>query len=389
MYCWVVFLALFFPIGSLAAFIVDTPTKSALTCEPLLLQWQGGIAPWTLSVLQASNSQVLENLGTLKVTSFAWNVDLAAGTSVVIQLTDSTGQTATSNPMTVQLGNTDCTLSTVATRQTSTSTTSTQATVATTSTPTLTLPTSTPVITFSASITTTRSTTVSVTTPTRPSATSQSQTSTTIASSSSNGSPSSTPPVLISQGDASATASGSQTGSGVYSTVAPETHAPGTPASVGVALGILIPGLMLLLFFGIFLLRRHRMSSTAGIEGLEYAGTQDAPAWFMRPSYHPAVTSGAPPSRVSYGLQSSGSYRTSLTATRGQPSISVTVPSTDSVSSLAPFEPSPMLTLPTESGSAYSVPSTARWSQPSSASGDQRMMDFRFPGYGAVTTPRV
>ncbi|KAJ7326447.1 hypothetical protein DFH08DRAFT_1084979 [Mycena albidolilacea] len=123
MYRWVILLAFFFPMGSLAAFIVDDFTKPALACEPFLLQWQEGIAPWTLRsvlVLQASDSAILENLGTFGVTSFNWNVDLAAGTSVQTQLQNSTGATAISKTLTIQPGTTDCTLRTVGAQQTST-----------------------------------------------------------------------------------------------------------------------------------------------------------------------------------------------------------------------------------------------------------------------------
>ncbi|KAF8208275.1 hypothetical protein K438DRAFT_1930652 [Mycena galopus ATCC 62051] len=141
-YHWVVLLVFFFPLGTLASFIVDDFTKPALTCTPFLIQWQGGISPWTLRVLEASNPNVLENLGTLKVTSFNWNVDLAAGTSVQIQLQDSSGAIALSQTLTIQAGckfvyyineqvfliqlATDCTLSTAEIQQPTTQQTTTQ-----------------------------------------------------------------------------------------------------------------------------------------------------------------------------------------------------------------------------------------------------------------------
>jgi hypothetical protein len=40
------------------------------------------------SILQASDSAVLENLGTLEATSFKWNVDLAAGNSFYLSSSD-------------------------------------------------------------------------------------------------------------------------------------------------------------------------------------------------------------------------------------------------------------------------------------------------------------
>ncbi|KAJ7165006.1 hypothetical protein C8R46DRAFT_1192726 [Mycena filopes] len=91
MYRWLVYLA-FFPVVSLAALSVETFTKPALTCEPFLIQWQGGIevgfvrsygeprVDICLSVIEANTAALLENLGTFTVPSFEWEVDLAAGT---------------------------------------------------------------------------------------------------------------------------------------------------------------------------------------------------------------------------------------------------------------------------------------------------------------------
>ncbi|KAJ7269829.1 hypothetical protein C8J57DRAFT_1468775 [Mycena rebaudengoi] len=102
-------LLLFFPT-TLASFIVNTITKKPSTCEPILLQWQGGIKPWTLRILAADGPAVLDNLGTFGVTSFRWSVDVAAGTSVVVQVQDSKGDIATSNAVVVQPGSTNCNL---------------------------------------------------------------------------------------------------------------------------------------------------------------------------------------------------------------------------------------------------------------------------------------
>ncbi|KAJ7805598.1 hypothetical protein B0H14DRAFT_2879900 [Mycena olivaceomarginata] len=141
MYRWVVLLAFFFPMGSLAAFIVDDFKKPALTCRPFLLQWQGDSL--YSRVLQASDSANLENLGTLGVTSFNWNFDLAAAT--------------------------DCALSTVGAQQTSTtqgtavitSTTRTTPPAQTTSTRALT--TSSATLTTSSALTTSSTLTSSTT----------------------------------------------------------------------------------------------------------------------------------------------------------------------------------------------------------------------------------
>ncbi|KAJ7158236.1 hypothetical protein C8R43DRAFT_995120 [Mycena crocata] len=102
----VVVLPVFLPF-TLASFIVNTIKAKALTCEPVLLQWQGGVAPWTLSII-GNDGVTFENLGTFKSTSFHWNVDVEAGTAVAARVTDSTGATAESNSFIIQPGSTGC-----------------------------------------------------------------------------------------------------------------------------------------------------------------------------------------------------------------------------------------------------------------------------------------
>ncbi|KAJ7666118.1 hypothetical protein DFH06DRAFT_1323260 [Mycena polygramma] len=107
----VALLPLLFPFSfTLASFIVDSVTKAALTCEPVLLQWQGGVAPWTLECAQIvdADGDLIENLGSFKGTSFHWTADVAA--VVAAQVTDSKGAIATSNSFTVQPGTTGCPL---------------------------------------------------------------------------------------------------------------------------------------------------------------------------------------------------------------------------------------------------------------------------------------
>ncbi|KAJ7240828.1 hypothetical protein B0H12DRAFT_1134192 [Mycena haematopus] len=95
-------LPLFFSF-TLASFIVDQVTDAALTCEPVLLQWQGGKTPWKLSIVAADQS-LIENLGTFTETAFPWTVDVPAGTVVAAQVTDSTGAVVTGKSFTVQPG---------------------------------------------------------------------------------------------------------------------------------------------------------------------------------------------------------------------------------------------------------------------------------------------
>ncbi|KAJ7778266.1 hypothetical protein B0H16DRAFT_1711787 [Mycena metata] len=149
------FLPLFFS-STLASFVVDAVTSTASTCEPVLLQWQGGhLGRWYVpfACVQISlvyvfqsivddNGNLIENLGTLKTTSFRWTVDVQAGTVVAARLIDSKGASATGKPFTVQSGSTNCTLrngntfiatppppqSTASTSDTSTSTSSSDTT---------------------------------------------------------------------------------------------------------------------------------------------------------------------------------------------------------------------------------------------------------------------
>ncbi|KAJ6470674.1 hypothetical protein C8R47DRAFT_1148891 [Mycena vitilis] len=99
-------LPLLFPFSfTLASFIVDSVTKAALTCEPVLLQWQGGV-----SKIVNAEGGLIESLGSFEGTSFHWTADVAAGTAVAAQVTDYKGAIATSNTFTVQPGTTGCTL---------------------------------------------------------------------------------------------------------------------------------------------------------------------------------------------------------------------------------------------------------------------------------------
>ncbi|KAJ7031661.1 hypothetical protein C8F04DRAFT_1110216 [Mycena alexandri] len=313
MYRWLVYLA-FFPAVSLAAFIVDNFTKPALTCEPFLIQWQGGTAPWTLSVLQVGTSELLEDLGTFTVTSFKWDVDLAAGTSVLIQLRDSTGAVATSQSLTIQPGSANCILTTLSSPPPPPPSPSSTSSVTLESKSTG-LGSIRQTITFSAARTT--SVASSTGTGSRPaSSNSQFNVATRIRPTSSI-SVSNVPPTislpsptrtssLTTASLSIATGSGgfTQSGVGAYSTMLPAQGLSIQKASpVGLILGLLIPGILLLGFFCVFLLRRRTRSAPAGIEELAVKDRQDTPTWFMK--------TDQPNPWTAYGTPSSGSYRNS------------------------------------------------------------------------------
>ncbi|GAA5863515.1 hypothetical protein JCM3774_006508 [Rhodotorula dairenensis] len=89
---------------------INTPT-ALYTCEPYQLTWSGSQGPYFVRALAGgTTSQVLETLvSNENVNSYTWNVNLAAGTSVTIGVTDSQGQSAYSAQVTVQEGSsTDC-----------------------------------------------------------------------------------------------------------------------------------------------------------------------------------------------------------------------------------------------------------------------------------------
>ncbi|GAA5973951.1 hypothetical protein JCM11641_001239 [Rhodosporidiobolus odoratus] len=81
--------------GFASAQKIDTPT-ALYTCQPYQLAWSGGTAPYYVRVLVGgTTSDVLETLLTSTTeTSYTWNVDQPAGTSITLGLTDSTGATA-------------------------------------------------------------------------------------------------------------------------------------------------------------------------------------------------------------------------------------------------------------------------------------------------------
>ncbi|KAF7319469.1 hypothetical protein HMN09_00285500 [Mycena chlorophos] len=315
------------PSGCLASFIVDDFTQPAKTCESFLVQWQGGIAPWTLSVLQAGDDSgaVIEELGTFQGTSFSWDVNVAAGTSVLIQAQDSTGAIAVSEPLDVQAGTTGCALTSASSApSTSLTTTATTASSSTTSSSTLT----------TTSSSTTSSSTVSST----------STTSSTVSSIVETGSTTSVATVVATTDgyavslSSSSTASASSTNpSSSQSTAAASTLGSTSESNSHTALilGVLIPGLLLVLFL-LFMLARRRKRATQ----VDEESRQPSSAWYMRPEYNFASAQpqnarpvGVGDSRpTSYGVGSTGSYRTESVSS-GSPGYTMSLASYPSLGS--------------------------------------------------------
>ncbi|GAA5985484.1 hypothetical protein JCM5350_004014 [Sporobolomyces pararoseus] len=85
---------------------INTPTTGLFTCEPYLISFSGGQAPYTIRANQGGSvSQVLETIATdVTATSYTWNVNLPAGQAVTLALTDATGATVYADQVTVQAG---------------------------------------------------------------------------------------------------------------------------------------------------------------------------------------------------------------------------------------------------------------------------------------------
>ncbi|KAL7411301.1 hypothetical protein BDY24DRAFT_396302 [Mrakia frigida] len=100
--------------ASLAAVaLLATGTNAAVnsvsgltTCQPSLLSWDASTSPYYLTIIPGGDASgtVLEDLGTFTTTSYTWNVDLAAGTSITIALKDSTGAVFYSGQTTIVAG---------------------------------------------------------------------------------------------------------------------------------------------------------------------------------------------------------------------------------------------------------------------------------------------
>ncbi|ESK85806.1 secreted protein [Moniliophthora roreri MCA 2997] len=92
---------------------INTPAN-LVECQPTLLTWTGGQAPYFLSyvlvnVAQRDHGPAIEQFPEQIGTSLTWVVDFPAGTSVGLLLRDSKGATSQSAAVTIQPGSsTDC-----------------------------------------------------------------------------------------------------------------------------------------------------------------------------------------------------------------------------------------------------------------------------------------
>ncbi|BGP31495.1 hypothetical protein JCM10296v2_003260 [Rhodotorula toruloides] len=90
---------------------VNTPA-SLTTCQPSQLVIEGGTAPYFVQILPGGqpSAKAIETLPTVyKSGPLTWLVDVPAGTSITLSVTDSTGAINYSSPITVQQGSSsDC-----------------------------------------------------------------------------------------------------------------------------------------------------------------------------------------------------------------------------------------------------------------------------------------
>ncbi|KAF9223399.1 hypothetical protein BS17DRAFT_706072 [Gyrodon lividus] len=108
-----------FVAGALAQLTINTPAN-VVECEPTLISWSGGTAPYFLvckaicplsipdfnSILPGGSptAAALENLGQQNGSSVTWTCNIAAGVSLGLTLRDSTGAVAQSAPFTINPG---------------------------------------------------------------------------------------------------------------------------------------------------------------------------------------------------------------------------------------------------------------------------------------------
>ncbi|KAE8537862.1 hypothetical protein D1P53_005923 [Cryptococcus gattii VGV] len=99
--------------GALADLTVSTPA-SLIQCQPVLLSWSGGTAPYYLAIIPGgeASAAALKDFGEQSGTSLTWTVDTSSGTSVSVKVTDSTGTINYSSPVTIQAGSSDSCVST-------------------------------------------------------------------------------------------------------------------------------------------------------------------------------------------------------------------------------------------------------------------------------------
>lgn len=83
--------------------VINTPS-SVVQCLPSLLTFNGGTPPYTITAIPAGQvgAAPVADLGTQAGTDYTWNVTLAAGTAITLQIRDSRGVINYSQAVTIQ-----------------------------------------------------------------------------------------------------------------------------------------------------------------------------------------------------------------------------------------------------------------------------------------------
>ncbi|ESK94632.1 secreted protein [Moniliophthora roreri MCA 2997] len=94
--------------GVFAQITMNTPTN-LVTCQPVMLSWTGGTAPYFLSLQDGNNfdGPALKRFDQQNGSSFSWTVDVPSKQKIVFLLRDNTGSTSVTAPVVVQPGNQD------------------------------------------------------------------------------------------------------------------------------------------------------------------------------------------------------------------------------------------------------------------------------------------
>ncbi|OCF36310.1 hypothetical protein I317_02037 [Kwoniella heveanensis CBS 569] len=103
-------------VGQAFALTINTPA-SLVECQPASITFSDGTSPYILAVIpggQVSAAAIATIGDSLTSSPVTWTVNLAAGTSITLKLTDSTGAIAYSSPLTIQAGSSQSCLNTSA-----------------------------------------------------------------------------------------------------------------------------------------------------------------------------------------------------------------------------------------------------------------------------------
>ncbi|KAF5327601.1 hypothetical protein D9619_004809 [Psilocybe cf. subviscida] len=105
MKCYITLAALAAIAPVVLATTINTPS-SVVECQPQLLSWNGGQAPYYLSIIPGGQPSAapLKTFPTTSDSSVTWIVDIPGGTLVTFALKDSTGATSYTDTVNIQKG---------------------------------------------------------------------------------------------------------------------------------------------------------------------------------------------------------------------------------------------------------------------------------------------